>query len=190
MVYCVLWGKIVHSVFLEQTVARTRDPMIHSPCYVHHLSTEEAQAQALARLSYAQPHARRQADARTPSQERAQPAYGIGAAGTMLARKHKLGPASLFARPHKTLRGGHITLTYAPAVGKEGAFAVVVSAKAAPSSVLRHRVKRVLFAATDPKRPYPYDVVISLQRVPATDLAPTLRSELFKLLEQTISPHS
>jgi len=105
----------------------------------------------------------------------------------MLARKHKLDPATLFARPHRTLRGDYMTVAHAPAQGKEGAFAVIIPAKAARSAVLRHRMKRVLFAALAAKLPCPRDAVISLRRVPQEDAGPALRAELEGLLERI--PH-
>ncbi len=105
----------------------------------------------------------------------------------MLARKHKLDPSALFAGPRKTIRGRYILVTYAPARGTEGTFAVVVPGSVARTAVLRHRLKRALFAEAAATRPYPLDVAISVRALPSSpeDATRLLREDLRELLAHT-----
>jgi len=109
----------------------------------------------------------------------------------MLARRNKLDPDTLFSRPHRTLRGDYLMAAFAPSARKNGSFAVVVSAKTAPTAVLRHRVKRALFDTIRAAGTPPFDVVISVRRMPSSpaaatqkDALVTLRSELISLVGQ------
>lgn len=106
----------------------------------------------------------------------------------MLARKHKLDPADLFARPHQTLRAAHLGLAYAKAQGKEGQFAVIISAKVAPSAVLRHRVKRALYDESRKYHPFPYDVAVSVRNASGNDLLHILHNEYQELISRITKP--
>jgi ribonuclease P protein component len=103
----------------------------------------------------------------------------------MLARKQKLDPAILFSRPRKTVSSSHLSLTYAPAAN--GRFAVTVSAKVARTAVLRHRIKRALFAEIASVRPASYDMVVSVRAVPAREPTTIVRAELRALLDRVQS---
>jgi RNase P protein component len=100
----------------------------------------------------------------------------------MLARKHKLDPSALFAGPRKTVRGRYILVTYAPAHGTDGTFAVIVPGTVAPRAVLRHRLKRALFGEAAAARPYPFDVAVSVRTLPAENASRTLADEFQELL--------
>lgn len=110
----------------------------------------------------------------------------------MITRQHRFhgrGSLNYVYRKGRQIRGGSLSLRYAPSKRPDYRLAVVVSRKVSKSAVVRNRIRRRIYEIVRIERagakPWPVDLVLTVfDDTPATASHDALRQNVLDLLEK------